>query len=151
MEGRFNGGFSALRVWGAYKWRGLFSEFYGNLQTKFVVKCSALGPKVTAKTVFVINFNLCITCAICAFQVFLIPQNRHCLTDCKNLFSFHWFCLLSLFHQWSPFPAWTFFNLCFFCMFKTLSFFTVSVLAFLLRFPSFSVFVKFFKFTNSHP
>ena len=30
-EGRFNGGFSALRVWGAYIWRGLFSEFYGIL------------------------------------------------------------------------------------------------------------------------
>ena len=33
-EGRFNGGFFALRVWGAYIWRGLymeglFSEFYG--------------------------------------------------------------------------------------------------------------------------
>ena len=34
--GRFNGGFFALRFWGAlyleglnYKWRGLFSEFYG--------------------------------------------------------------------------------------------------------------------------
>ena len=27
-EGRFNGGFFALRVWGAYIWRGLFSEFY---------------------------------------------------------------------------------------------------------------------------
>ena len=31
MEGRFNGGFFALRVWGAYIWRGLFSEFYGIL------------------------------------------------------------------------------------------------------------------------
>ena len=30
LEGRFNGGFFALRVWGAYTWRGLFSEFYGN-------------------------------------------------------------------------------------------------------------------------
>ena len=29
-EGRFNGGFIALRFWGAYTWRGLFSEFYGN-------------------------------------------------------------------------------------------------------------------------
>ena len=34
LEGRFNGGFSALRVWGlifggAYIWTGLFSEFYG--------------------------------------------------------------------------------------------------------------------------
>ena len=39
LAGRFNGGFFALRVWwrggeifgGAYTWRGLFSEFYGNL------------------------------------------------------------------------------------------------------------------------
>ena len=30
LEGRFNGGFFALLVWGAYTWRGLFSEFYGN-------------------------------------------------------------------------------------------------------------------------
>ena len=29
LEGRFNGGFFALQVWGAYIWRGLFSEFYG--------------------------------------------------------------------------------------------------------------------------
>ena len=28
-EGRFNGGFFALRVLGAYTWRGLFSKFYG--------------------------------------------------------------------------------------------------------------------------
>ena len=28
-EGRFNGGFFALRVWGPYNWRGLFSEFCG--------------------------------------------------------------------------------------------------------------------------
>ena len=25
MEGRFNGGFFALRVWGAYMWRGLYT------------------------------------------------------------------------------------------------------------------------------
>ena len=30
-EGRFNGGFFALGFWGAYTWRGLFSEFYGTL------------------------------------------------------------------------------------------------------------------------
>ena len=29
MEGQFNGGFFASLVWGAYIWRGLFSEFYG--------------------------------------------------------------------------------------------------------------------------
>ena len=37
LEGPFNGGFFALPVWGglifggAYTWRGLFSEFHGNL------------------------------------------------------------------------------------------------------------------------
>ena len=31
LEGRFNGGFFALLVWGAYIGRGLFSEFYGTL------------------------------------------------------------------------------------------------------------------------
>ena len=66
-----------------------------NLQTKFIVECSASGPKVTTKLMFIIKFNLCITYAICAFQVSLIPRNLHHLTDCKNLFSFHWFCLLS--------------------------------------------------------
>ena len=29
LEGRFNGRFLAVRVWGAYTWRGLFSQFYG--------------------------------------------------------------------------------------------------------------------------
>ena len=43
--GRFNGGFFALRVWGAYTWRGLFSEFYGiynvffSLFNHFVQQC----------------------------------------------------------------------------------------------------------------
>ena len=29
LEGRFKGGFFALRVWGAYTWRDLFLVFYG--------------------------------------------------------------------------------------------------------------------------
>ena len=29
FRGVINGGFSALRIWGAYIWRGLFSQFYG--------------------------------------------------------------------------------------------------------------------------
>ena len=29
LERRFNGGVFALRVWGAYIWKGLFSEFCG--------------------------------------------------------------------------------------------------------------------------
>ena len=33
LEGRFNGGFFALLAWGAYNWRGLFSEFYGKWTT----------------------------------------------------------------------------------------------------------------------
>ena len=36
-EGRFNGGFFALRFWGAYIWRGLFSEFYGDLSYRTCV------------------------------------------------------------------------------------------------------------------
>ena len=31
LEGRFSGEVFALPVWGAYIWRGLFSEFYGAL------------------------------------------------------------------------------------------------------------------------
>ena len=31
LEGQFNGGLFALLVWGAYIWRGFFSEFYGIL------------------------------------------------------------------------------------------------------------------------
>ena len=31
-EGRLNGGLFALRVLGAYTWRGVFSEFYGMSQ-----------------------------------------------------------------------------------------------------------------------
>ena len=33
LKGPFYGGFFALRVWGAYNWRGLFSEFYGILES----------------------------------------------------------------------------------------------------------------------
>ena len=35
LEGRFNGGFFALPVWGTCIWRVLFSEFYGNLKFSF--------------------------------------------------------------------------------------------------------------------
>ena len=34
LERRFNGGFFALPVWGAYIWRGLFSELYVILISK---------------------------------------------------------------------------------------------------------------------
>ena len=34
LEGQFNGGFFALRVWGAYIWRGLYMEglIFGSLR-----------------------------------------------------------------------------------------------------------------------
>ena len=34
-EGRFDGGFFVLRCWGAYIWRGIFSEFYGILSGRY--------------------------------------------------------------------------------------------------------------------
>ena len=40
LEGLFNEGFFALRVWGAYIWRGLFSEFYGVYTTGLVISHS---------------------------------------------------------------------------------------------------------------
>ena len=42
-EGRFNGGFFALRFWGAYVWRGLFSEFYGMLSLLLVLSLALRG------------------------------------------------------------------------------------------------------------
>ena len=42
-EERFNGGFFALPFWGAYMWRGLFSEFYG----KFLQKLTFFPQKFT--------------------------------------------------------------------------------------------------------
>ena len=38
-EGTLNGGFFALRVWGAYTWRGFFSEFYGIMIILKMEKC----------------------------------------------------------------------------------------------------------------
>ena len=43
-EGRFNGGFFAVRVWAAYIWRGLFSELYGMLVA--VIRPSSLPSAV---------------------------------------------------------------------------------------------------------
>ena len=40
MEGRFNGGFFALPVWGAYIWRGLYTEglIFGILRIRCRIK-----------------------------------------------------------------------------------------------------------------
>ena len=66
MEGRFNGGVFALPVWGAYTWRGLFSEFYGipslghlpSSKVFFYTMClySAKGPSSEFKVNF---FPIC--------------------------------------------------------------------------------------------
>ena len=42
-EEQFNGGFFGLPFWGAYMWRGLFSEFYG----KFLQKLTFFPQKFT--------------------------------------------------------------------------------------------------------
>ena len=54
LEGRFNGGFFALPVWGAYIWRGLFSEFYGilNTLTCLIPVCCLSGLSLLSLTVF---------------------------------------------------------------------------------------------------
>ena len=49
MEWRFNGGFFTLPVWGAYIWRGLYSEFYGIV--------SEMGSIVQHETEFWILFG----------------------------------------------------------------------------------------------
>ena len=54
MEGRFNGGFFALPLWGAYLWRGLYTEghIFGILRYSFnlyiiiIMKNKLLGPKI---------------------------------------------------------------------------------------------------------
>ena len=56
LEGRFNRRCFALRVWGAYIWRGLFSEFYGRfgillgIQKKFIVANIEESLGLTPKT-----------------------------------------------------------------------------------------------------
>ena len=53
MEGRFNGGFFALPVWGAYIWRGLFSEFYGiSKPHQFITFFTAVPPKPACDQVY---------------------------------------------------------------------------------------------------
>ena len=47
LEGRFNGGFFALPVWGAYTWRGLFSEFYS------ICLMHIFSPKLREKWVLI--------------------------------------------------------------------------------------------------
>ena len=49
LEGRFNGGFFTLPVWGAYIWRGLFSELYGIYIGTTNVDHSSLTLKLTCK------------------------------------------------------------------------------------------------------
>ena len=54
LEERFNKGLFASRVWGAYTWRGLFSEFYGtgHVASVFVLLCLAEGGHFAADDCF---------------------------------------------------------------------------------------------------
>ena len=50
MEGRFNGGFFALPVWGAYIWRGLYigGAYFRNFKVS-CIKCNMNRVTVTVK------------------------------------------------------------------------------------------------------
>ena len=54
-EGRFNGGFFALRVWGAYIWRGLSTE--GHLRFKIDWASLIFGRKFTVFALFCFVFE----------------------------------------------------------------------------------------------
>ena len=61
LEGRFNGGFFALPVWGAYIWRGLFSEFYGihRFSSKLIrMKEKYANSKMDLRIFFCLRCNL---------------------------------------------------------------------------------------------
>ena len=54
-EGRFNGGFFALRFWGAYIWRGLSSEFYGiSVTKKTIIETSTWWTKIHGQYKFIV-------------------------------------------------------------------------------------------------
>ena len=75
LGGRFNGGFFALRFWGVYIWRGLFSEFYGILfvvlghspaagavaSVKFKIQCPSSLAKTLSVTIEITTFQSKIT------------------------------------------------------------------------------------------
>ena len=57
LEGRFHGGFFALPLWGAYIWRGLFSEFlryvfYKTLFNKKDVKFTFGGCEICVQNLW---------------------------------------------------------------------------------------------------
>jgi len=61
LEGRFNGGFFALPVWGAYTWRGLYMEglIFGIL--RYVILLCFLAKNLTVITNGQINW-ICLSC-----------------------------------------------------------------------------------------
>ena len=88
-EGRFNGRFFALRIWGAYIWRGLFSEFYGNMKRGASWDSSRSSSVYTAKTPDPIGsspVNSRYTCSINAFDVkaFLSEMMFYCVKSHKK-------------------------------------------------------------------
>ena len=75
LEGRFNGGLFALRVWGAYIWRGLFSGFYGIL----IKSVEGFSFFKTSENV-VIRYHL-----ICLIRGPIFYATSHHLYDCVIL------------------------------------------------------------------
>ena len=77
-EGRFNGGFSALRFWGAYIWRGLFSEFYGDLsyRTCVILLRNYFFENLLVELLDYLNEERKPELNLCIFEK---PQKFHCV------------------------------------------------------------------------
>ena len=61
LEGWFNGGFFASPVWGAYIWRGLFSEFCGSLSNHRRTIRTVRGIVMSRATCIFRNSVACVT------------------------------------------------------------------------------------------
>ena len=73
-EGRFNGGFFALRVWGAYIWRGSymegsFSEFYG-------IFCFILRKRISIWIAENGKYKKCSLLASCTLETVRCSQSK---------------------------------------------------------------------------
>ena len=62
LKGRFNGRFFALSDWGAYIWRGLFSEFYGILPRCFKTARVMPSEEENVRTFSSLTTNISVCC-----------------------------------------------------------------------------------------
>ena len=84
--GRFNGGFFALRFWGAYIWRGLFSEFYGMSARHRFADCFRNRANINGR---VLNYGSLLCQQKPYGMVFVPAEKLSCmyLVPCVNIYS----------------------------------------------------------------